>query len=48
MINSSALYDPLQIHLIPGKMYEFQEGFLEGRGQIFHSDYSFRSMIIEQ
>lgn len=44
--NSSALYDPPTVHLIQNKVYEFQEGTLAGRGQKFHSDYSYRQTII--
>jgi hypothetical protein len=47
-LNNSALYDPTEVTLIPGKTYEFKEGTLQGRGQKFHSDFSFRQMLIEQ
>ena len=47
-LNNSALYDPMEIHLIKGKTYQFEEGTLVGRGQKFHSDYSFREMLIGQ
>lgn len=47
-LNNSALYDPIEIHLISGKNYQFKEGTLVGRGQKFHSDYSFREMLIGQ
>ncbi len=38
----------MEIHLIDGKTYQFEEGTLKGRGQKFHSDFSFREMLIEQ
>ncbi len=44
--NRSALYDPPTIHLIEGELYRFQEGELIGKGQRFHSDYSYRRAII--
>tara|TARA_R110001606_G_scaffold128807_1_gene263450 strand:+ start:1344 stop:1574 length:231 start_codon:yes stop_codon:yes gene_type:complete len=47
-LNDSALYDPSQIHLIDGVKYQFKEGTLQGRGQVFHSDFAFREMLIEQ
>jgi hypothetical protein len=47
-LNNSALYDPSQIRLIEGQTYQFQEGTLKGRGQVFHSDYAFREMLINQ
>jgi len=47
-LNNSALYDPPQIHLIKGREYRFEEGVLMGRGQAFHSDASFKSMIVDQ
>lgn len=42
----SALYDPPTVTLIEGHPYQFREGTLTGRGQKFHSDYSYRSNII--
>tara|TARA_R100000388_G_scaffold33104_1_gene25816 strand:- start:13094 stop:13345 length:252 start_codon:yes stop_codon:yes gene_type:complete len=39
--NNSALYDPPTLTLIKGKSYQFEEGVLEGRGQKFHSHYSY-------
>lgn len=39
--NNSALYDPPTLTLIKGKSYQFKEGVLEGRGQKFHSHYSY-------
>lgn len=45
-LNESALYDPPTVTLINGKVYQFQEGKLPGRGQKFHSDYSYRRAII--
>jgi hypothetical protein len=44
--NSSALYDPPSITLTAGKVYQFDEGTLTGRGQKFHSDYSYRRAVI--
>lgn len=44
--NSSALYDPPTVILIEGKAYQFQEGTITGRGQKFHSDYSYRRAVI--
>ena len=40
-LNRSSLYDPPTITLIEGKEYQFEEGTLEGRGQKFHSHYSY-------
>ena len=45
-LNESALYDPPTVTLIDGKNYQFEEGNLPGRGQKFHSDYSYRRAII--
>ena len=45
-LNESSLYDPPTITLIKGYDYPFQEGNLMGRGQKFHSDYSYRRAII--
>jgi len=45
-VNASALYDPPTVTLIEGKTYQFKEGQLQGRGQKFHSDYSYRRAII--
>lgn len=45
-LNESALYDPPTITLIKGYDYPFKEGNLMGRGQKFHSDYSYRRAII--
>lgn len=44
-LNDSSLYDPPQVHLIEGREYQFEEGKLNGRGQVFHSDYSYRDML---
>lgn len=44
--NNSALYDPPTVTLLSGKVYQFEEGTLAGRGQRFHSDYSYRRAII--
>ena len=40
-LNSSALYDPPTITLVDGQLYHFEEGSLAGRGQKFHSHYSY-------
>lgn len=45
-LNESNLYDPATITLIKGYDYPFKEGNLMGRGQKFHSDYSYRRAII--
>lgn len=45
-LNESALLDPPTVTLIEGVRYQFNEGQLEGRGQKFHSDYSYRRAII--
>ena len=45
-LNESALYDPPTVTLIDGVTYPFAEGTLQGRGQKFHSDYSYRRAII--
>lgn len=45
-LNSSALYDPPTVTLLPSVVYRFREGSLEGRGQKFHSDYSYRRAVI--
>ena len=45
-LNESALYDPPTITLLEGYDYPFVEGNLMGRGQKFHSDYSYRRAII--
>lgn len=45
-LNESALYDPPTVTLIEGQFYQFQEGILPGRGQKFHSDYSYQRAII--
>lgn len=45
-LNESAIYDPPTVTLIPGYDYPFKEGNLMGRGQKFHSDFSYRRAII--
>lgn len=45
-LENSALYDPPTVTLLPNKVYAFEEGTLAGRGQKFHSDYSYRQAII--
>jgi hypothetical protein len=44
--NASALFDPPTVTLKPSITYDFAEGTLEGRGQKFHSDYSYRRAIV--
>ena len=45
-LNESAIYAPPTITLIKGYDYPFVEGNLMGRGQKFHSDFSYRRAII--
>jgi endo-1,4-beta-D-glucanase Y len=45
-LNASALRDPPTVTLAEGVTYQFKEGQLKGRGQKFHSDYSYRRAII--
>ena len=45
-LNESALYDPPTVTLLEGHEYSFREGKLTGRGQKFHSDYSYRRAIV--
>jgi hypothetical protein len=45
-INASALHDPETIHLLDGVTYQFAEGSLQGRGQRYHNDYSYRRAVI--
>ena len=45
-LNESAMYDPPTVTLIEGFKYPFVEGTLMGRGQKFHSDYSYRRAVI--
>tara|TARA_B100000809_G_C14952083_1_gene464241 strand:+ start:70 stop:300 length:231 start_codon:yes stop_codon:yes gene_type:complete len=45
-LNASAFVDPLTVTLINGRDYQFNEGTLKGRGQKYHSDYSYRRAII--
>ena len=45
-LNESARYDPPTVTLIKGYDYPFKEGNLMGRGQKFHSDFSYRRAII--
>jgi hypothetical protein len=44
--NESALYDPVTVTLKPSVKYYFVEGLLDGRGQKFHSQYSYERAII--
>jgi len=45
-LNESGLYDPDHITLKPGVSYDFEEGFLVGHLQRFHSQYSYQRAII--
>ena len=45
-VNESSLYDPPTITLLPGKVYEYREGVLVGKGQQFHSQYSYQRAVI--
>ena len=45
-LNESAMYDPPTVTLIEGFKYPFVGGTLMGRGQKFHSDYSYRRAVI--
>ena len=48
-LNKSALYDPPTVTLIDGHQYQFKEGKLDGRGQKFHSQFSYqRALTIGQ
>jgi hypothetical protein len=44
--NERGLHDPETIHFLDGVEYQFVEGTLQGRGQRFHSDYSYRRAVI--
>jgi hypothetical protein len=44
--SESALYDPVTVTLKPSVRYQFVEGELEGRGQKFHSQYSYERAVI--
>lgn len=46
LLNNSALYDPPTVTLIEGQEYQFNEGVVTGRGQIFHSHYSYMRAIV--
>ena len=43
---NSALYDPPHITLTDGVEYNFKEGKLTGRGQKFHSEWSYRRAVV--
>jgi len=45
-LNESALHDPPTVTLVEGHEYPFKEGVLIGRGQKFHSDYSYRRAVV--
>ena len=44
--SESALLDPDHVTLKPSVRYHFVEGSLEGRGQKFHSQYSYQRAVI--
>jgi len=43
---NSALYDPPHVTLKKGVEYQFAEGVLVGRGQKFHSEWSYRRAVV--
>lgn len=45
-LNASALYDPPTVTMLDGTDYQFIEGVVKGRGQKWHSDYSYKRAII--
>ena len=45
-INNSNLYDPSTVTLIKGRVYQFKEGTLKGRGQKMHSDHSYMRALV--
>jgi hypothetical protein len=45
-VNNSALFDPPHITLLEGVAYKVQEGTVIGRGQKFHSEYSYQRAVI--
>lgn len=45
-LNASALYDPPTVTMVEGHVYQFQEGTVVGRGQQWHSHYSYRRAVI--
>ncbi len=45
-LNDSALLDPVTITMLPSIRYQFKEGVVVGRGQKFHSDYSYQRAVI--
>jgi hypothetical protein len=46
LLNQSALHDPPMVRMKPGVEYQFAEGTLMGRGQLFHSDYSYQTAFL--
>ena len=40
------MYDPPTVTLIEGTRYYFKEGYVDGRDQKFHSDYSYQRALI--
>ena len=45
-LNVSALYDPHAVTLLDGVTYQFKEGKLDGRGQKFHSEFSYQQALV--
>lgn len=45
-LNDSALYDPPTVTMLDGVTYQFAEGVVDGRGQKWHSHYSYKRAII--
>lgn len=45
-LNESALYDPPTVTMIDGRLYQFNEGVIVGRGQQWHSHYSYKRAVI--
>tara|TARA_R100000458_G_C8117082_1_gene137510 strand:- start:192 stop:488 length:297 start_codon:yes stop_codon:yes gene_type:complete len=43
---NSAIYDPPHVTLKKGVEYQFVEGVLLGRGQKFHSEWSYRRAVV--
>lgn len=44
--NDSALFDPPTVTMLPSIQYQFREGTVIGRGQQWHSQYSYQRAII--
>lgn len=45
-LNYSGLHSPVQIHLLKGRQYQFQEGNLTGNGEAYHSDWAYRMAVL--